>query len=95
VILNSGEALPELPITTQVMSIYPCKRPYTHTNDDVGIAGINIGDLNAYTTISEKEIPCEGVIYRQQSDKHLDEAMVPIQLTRIQVLGMVITVEIP
>lgn len=67
---------------------------HAHTNDDVSVAGADIGHLNVHTTIGEKETICEGTICRQQSDKRPDEARDFIQLTGIQVLAMTVTVEI-
>lgn len=71
--LNSGEAFPELPITTQGVRIWFCKRLYRHTNDDVTVARLDIGDLNAHTTVREEESICEGIICLQWSDNRPDE----------------------
>lgn len=94
-IVNSGEALPEFPMTKQVVSDWSCKRVYTHTNDDVRIAGLDIRDLNSHTTVGEEEIICERMICRQQSDQPPDEAHYLFSLTSIQVLAVGGTIEIP
>lgn len=61
-IVNSGEELPELPITTQNVSRSISEAGvWLRTNDDIGVAGFDIGDLNVYAAVDEEEIRGKGV----------------------------------
>ena len=67
----------------------------TLTNDDIGVAGLDIRDLKANRPASERETVCERMIYRRGSHKCSEGASSGIvPLTDIQILVLGGTVEI-
>ena len=67
----------------------------TRTDDDIGVAGLDIGDLKANRPASERETVCKRVIYRRGSHKCSEGASSGIvRLTDIQILVLGGTVEI-
>ena len=37
---------------------------HARTNDDISITGLNVGNLNAYSAVVERETGCKGMFYR-------------------------------